>query len=339
MDSATVGNAQATVAFAAPAFDGNLHITSYTVTAADSTTPANGGETASGSSSPITVTGLTNGDSYTFTVTATNAVGTGSPSAPSNAVVPGLVPGAPTIGTATPGDLQATITFAPPESSGTSPITSYTVTAADSTTPANGGETASGSSSPITLTGLTNGDSYTFTVTATNAVGTGPPSAPSNAVVPAAPLTITSLTPGQLPEGAFKVDVAIEGSGFVSPATVSISGTHVIPTLVSVAPGTIIIDVTVGATASLGARDVTVSDANGSATCTGCLTITTHPTLTRASPSQVAAGTSSTVTFTGSGFDAADHQNSPLSITEIPQGSERRGGLDLSLRGCQGATS
>jgi hypothetical protein len=36
---------------------------------------------------------------------------------------------------------------------------------------------------------------------------------------------------------------------------------------------------------------------------------------------------------------AADHQNSPLSITEIPQGSERRGGLDLSLRGCQGATS
>ena len=56
-----------------PASDGNSAVISYTVTAADSTTPANGGETASGSGSPITVTGLANGDTYTFTVTATSA--------------------------------------------------------------------------------------------------------------------------------------------------------------------------------------------------------------------------------------------------------------------------
>ena len=132
----------------------------------------------------MTVTGLTNGDSYTFKVTATNGVGTGTASAASNAVVPATVPDAPVIGTATAGNSEASVTFSPPDTNGGSTILSYTVTAADSTTPANGGQTQSGSTSPITVSGLTNGDSYTFTVTATNSVGTGGPSGASNAVVP-----------------------------------------------------------------------------------------------------------------------------------------------------------
>jgi hypothetical protein len=96
-------------------------------------------------------------------------------------------PGAPTIGTATGGNATASVTFTAPASAGGSPITSYTVTSSP------GSVTASGASSPITVTGLTNGTAYTFTVTATNAQGTGPASAASNSVTPAAPVYVEDV--------------------------------------------------------------------------------------------------------------------------------------------------
>lgn len=86
--SATAGNTQATVSFTAPADNGGYAITGYTVTSNP------GGITATGSSSPITVTGLTNDTEYTFTVTAENILGNSEPSAASNAVTPiALQPG------------------------------------------------------------------------------------------------------------------------------------------------------------------------------------------------------------------------------------------------------
>ena len=93
-------------------------------------------------------------------------------------------PGAPTIGTATAGDASASVTFTAPTNNGGSAITSYTVTSSP------GGITGTGASSPITVSGLTNGTAYTFTVTATNATGTGPASAASNSVTPAEPVYI-----------------------------------------------------------------------------------------------------------------------------------------------------
>jgi alpha-tubulin suppressor-like RCC1 family protein len=201
--SATAGNGSALVSWSAPASNGGSAITGYTVTAADSTSPGNGGETCSWTTGPLTctVSGLTNGDSYRFSVTAKNSAGTGNPSSPSSAVVPSTTPGAPTGVSAAPGDASALVSWSAPGSNGGRTITAYTVTAADSTTPGNGGETCPWSSGPLscTVSGLTNGDSYTFTVTATNSDGTGNASSSSSAVVPATvpgPPTGVSATPG-----------------------------------------------------------------------------------------------------------------------------------------------
>ncbi len=170
--TATPANAQAAVSFSAPAFNGGSAITSYTVTSSPH------GITGTGSSSPITVTGLTNGTAYTFTVTATNSAGTGSASSASSSVTPATVPGAPVIGAPTAGNGQAMVSFSVP-STGGSAITGYTATSSP------GGFTGTGASSPVTVTGLSNGTAYSFTVTATNAIGTGSPSASSSSVIPA----------------------------------------------------------------------------------------------------------------------------------------------------------
>jgi len=99
-------------------------------------------------------------------------------------------PDAPTIGTATAGNGQATVTFTAPANTGGFAITSYTVTSSP------GNFTGTGSASPITVSGLTNGTGYTFTVTATNVLGAGPASSASSSVtpyVPVAPSTVEYL--------------------------------------------------------------------------------------------------------------------------------------------------
>lgn len=92
------------------------------------------------------------------------------------------IPDAPTIGTAVAAYAQATVSFTAPSSDGGSAITSYTATSSPGGITGTLSQTGSGS---ITVTGLTNGTAYTFTVTATNAIGTSTASAPSGSVTPA----------------------------------------------------------------------------------------------------------------------------------------------------------
>ena len=186
--SATATQGSATVTWTAPS-PGTSPITGYTITpyiGATAQTPTT--ITGSPPATSTTITGLTNGVTYTFTVAATNAVGTGPASAASNPVTPSAptAPGAPTGLTATPGNMSATVTWSAPAADG-SPITSYTITPYIGAT-AQAPTTITGSppATNAVITGLTNGSTYTFTVTATNAIGSGPASAASNAVTPTA---------------------------------------------------------------------------------------------------------------------------------------------------------
>jgi hypothetical protein len=177
---AYAGNAQALVMWTAPAA-GSGAITGYTVTSSPG-----GLTTAAGpAATSAVVTGLTNGTPYTFSVRATNAVGDGPSSSPSNVVIPFMPvpPGAPQGVSAVGGNGKATVTWTAPADPGNSPISSYTVTAS----PGGVSVLAAASATSVDVTGLTNGTTYTFTVHATSGAGAGPESSPSNAVTCEAP--------------------------------------------------------------------------------------------------------------------------------------------------------
>jgi hypothetical protein len=172
-------NGAANVSWTAPSSNG-APITSYTVISSP------GSFTATTSSTSVQITGLQSSTSYTYSVTATNAVGVSDPGI-SSAVTATTIPQAPTIGTATDGDTGTTaiITYTAGATGGKT-VSAYTATSSP-------GSLTSTGASPITVSGLTTGTSYTFTVTATNANGTSTASAASNSLAPRVPPSFDSI--------------------------------------------------------------------------------------------------------------------------------------------------
>ncbi len=184
--SATGGTNAASVSFAPPTNNGGTTITSYKVTATDTTDSA-GSTTATGTTSPISATKLFGGDTYTFTVAAINSVGTGTSSAASSPLTLGAgPPAAPVAPSVTAANQSATLTWGAPYSDGAA-ITGYVhhpVLSGVAQTPVDVPASSSYTFDSANGDALVNGDSYTFTVAATNSVGTGSASAASSAVVP-----------------------------------------------------------------------------------------------------------------------------------------------------------
>jgi hypothetical protein len=191
--TAVASSTSATVSWDAPVNTNGSAISGYTVTAYTLGNVASGTCITNAATLTCSISGLTNGVEYIFRAVATNNLGTSAESVASASATPSTVPNAPTALTVAVGNTEATISFTAPANDGGSPVTIYTVTASN-------GKSATGTSSPIDIVGLTNGTAYTFTVTATNKNGPSVASVASRSVTPADTFKPT-LSSGVKPTG------------------------------------------------------------------------------------------------------------------------------------------
>lgn len=196
--AARAGIRSATVSWR-PADDGGQVPTSYAVTAS----PGGATTAVSGTTTSVTLPGLTPGTGYTFTVAATNSVGTSASSAASSVVVPGQLPSTP------PGPLSVTAGSARVglvwnQASGGA--TSYRIARCSPAPCTPSGNPLTTIAAPATGyqdSTVTNGTSYAYAVAAANSWGAsgwtavavanpvGPPPAPAGLTAAPADTAVT----------------------------------------------------------------------------------------------------------------------------------------------------
>ncbi len=199
--TATAGNGQIQLAWNA-----STSATNYQVWY---TTGGNYGEAAAAvTGTSYTLTGLTNGTKYTAYVTASNSAGTSNPSVAASATpAVAVVPGSPTGLTATSGEGQVALSW-----TAVSGATSYNVY--DGT--ASGGENATPIATGVTgttytVTGLTNGTPYYFTVAAVDSAGN---SGFSNEAISTPGTSYGAPVPITVPNNSFELD---QQTGYIVP--------------------------------------------------------------------------------------------------------------------------
>jgi hypothetical protein len=168
LGSVTAFDGALEAAFSPPANNGGNAILDYKLSCTASGTT----RSVSGTASPLRLAGLANGTAWSCAVTARNAAGEGAASA-AQVATPRTVPGAPTIASVTTDIDSLIVGFSPPASDGGAPISGYVARCSGG----NVSRTITSAASPVVVTGLVNGVTYSCTVRATNAAGDGPESA------------------------------------------------------------------------------------------------------------------------------------------------------------------
>jgi hypothetical protein len=189
--SIVAGNAQLTVNFTAPTESGATAIDNYDFSTDNGATWTT--RSPASIASPIVITGLVNGTTYNVRVRARNSIGPGE-SSNAVAATPITTPSAPTITSIVGGNGTLSVSFTAGFNGG-SAITNYQFSINNGATWTT--RSPASTASPLVISGLSNGTTYTVRIRAINVVGNGDQ---SNAVtgtpftVPSAP-TLNDVAP------------------------------------------------------------------------------------------------------------------------------------------------
>ncbi len=210
--TATPGNGTATLSWSAPSSDGGSPVTGYLIEGGTSPSATSVSDLVGGTTA--TLSGLTSGTVYYFRVDAQNqngdsAAATVTVTPTGTAADTGSVPGAPTGLKVSSGDGFIGLSWSPPASPGSSPVTGYHVYLGHSSSMAGAREfTTSGPS--FQLTDAENGSLYYLKVTALNAAGEGPGTPETSVMV--GPRPVTESAPTGLTARAYHGEVVLSWS-------------------------------------------------------------------------------------------------------------------------------